>query len=122
MGYRTFRDSQGIDWQTWDVVPHLAERRGTERRRASAIAGFVAQERRANDRRVRAGKRAALIAGLDDGWLCFEARAEKRRLTPIPLDWLRCDEACLERYCREARPAARSTVAVDISTLSGLQN
>jgi hypothetical protein len=124
MGYRIFRDSHGIEWQTWDVIPRLAERRASERRRAAVVAAMVAVERRrAHDRRVLAGRRPVLSAGLDDGWLCFEATtAEKRRLTPIPVDWLRCDDACLEGYCREARPAGRSSVAVDISTLADLQN
>lgn len=123
MGYRIFRDSQGIEWQTWDVIPQLADRRAGDRRRAAALAGLAtAERRRAAERRVRAGRRPVLIAGLDEGWLCFEAQTEKRRLTPIPLDWLCCDDACLERYCREARPAARSSVVVDISTLSSLQN
>ena len=123
MGYRIFRDSQGIEWQTWDVVPHLAERRATERRRAEAVAAIVADERRrAVDRRVVAGRRPLLSAGLDNGWLCFEAPSEKRRLTPIPHDWLRCNDECLERYCRQARPAVRSSVAVDISTLADFQN
>jgi hypothetical protein len=124
MGYRIFRDSQGIEWQTWDVVPRLADRRASERRREAAVAALVAVERRrAADRRVVAGRRPVLSAGLDEGWLCFEATTtEKRRLTPIPLDWLRCDEACLERYCRQARPATRSAVAVDISTLADPRN
>jgi hypothetical protein len=124
MGYRIFTDSQGIEWQTWDVVPHLAERRASERRRAAAVVTMVAVERRRVDERRTAigGRRPLLSAGLDAGWLCFEARAEKRRLTPIPADWLRCDDECLERYCRAARPAVRSSVAVDISTLADLQN
>jgi hypothetical protein len=124
MGYRIFRDSQGIEWQTWDVIPRLAERRAPERRRAAAVAAIVAVERRrAEDRRMVAGRRPVLSAGLDEGWLCFEATtAEKRRLTPIPVDWLRCDDACLEGYCRQARPAVRSAVAVDISTLAEFQN
>ena len=123
MGYRVFRDTQGIEWQTWDVIPHLAERRASERRRAQVMAAMVAVERRrASDRRIVSGRRPLLSAGLDEGWLCFEATIGKRRLTPIPHDWLRCDDACLERYCREARPAARSSVAIDISTLAELQN
>ena len=123
MGSRVFRDSQGIEWQTWDVVPQLAERRGTERRRGEAGVAVVAEERRRPaDRRVIVGRRPLLSAGLDNGWLCFEASSEKRRLTPIPRDWLRCDDDCLERYCRQARPAVRSAVAVDISTLADLQN
>jgi hypothetical protein len=123
MGYRVFTDSQGIEWQTWDVVPQLADRRANERRRAAAAGALVAVERRrARDRRILAGRRPVLSAGLDGGWLCFEASAEKRRLTPIPADWLGCDDECLERYCRQARPAMRSAIAVDISTLGDSRN
>ena len=110
MGYRVFRDSQGTEWQTWDVVPQLAERRAADRRRGGAgVAGAV--ERRRVERRTTVGRRPVLSAGLDGGWLCFEAQVEKRRLTPIPPDWQRCDEACLEQYLRRATPA-RSSVAI----------
>ena len=121
MGYRIFKDSKGTEWQTWDVVPQLAERRGGDRRRgemSASDASMLSERRRANDRRVVTGRRPTLSAGLDGGWLCFEAQVEKRRLTPIPADWLRCDDACLERYCRQAKPAMRSSLAVDISALS----
>jgi hypothetical protein len=121
MGYRVFTDSQGREWQTWDVVPQLAERRAEERRRRDMAPPSAVERRRASDRRVVAGRRPMLSAGLDGGWLCFEARAEKRRLTPIPADWLRCDDDCLENYCRQAKPA-RTSIAIDISTLSGFRN
>jgi hypothetical protein len=121
MGYRAFRDSQGIEWQTWDVVPQLAERRTIERRRAAAVAAVV-ERRRMHDRRVVAGRRPMLSSGMDNGWLCFEASTEKRRLTPIPGDWLRCDDECLERYLRAARPAARVSAAIDISGLADHRN
>jgi hypothetical protein len=78
------------------------------------------ERRRDHDRRIQAGRRPLLSAGLDGGWLCFEAPVEKRRLTPIPADWLR-DEECLERYCREAKPA-RPSLAVDLSNLPDIRN
>jgi hypothetical protein len=115
MGYRVFRDSKGTEWQTWDVVPQLAERRLTDRR--GAVIARQQPDRRHGERRVLTGRRPVLSAGLDGGWLCFEAAIEKRRLTPIPGDWLRCDEERLEQYCREAKPALRASAAVDISTL-----
>ena len=120
MGYRIFRDSRGTEWQAWDVVPQLAERRGIDRRRATSAdaPSSRAQERRSADRRVTTGRRLLLSAGLDGGWLCFEARVEKRRLTPIPGDWLGCDEACLERYCREAKLVTRSSGPIDISSIA----
>jgi len=106
MGYRIFRDSAGTEWQTWDVVPRLAERRVGDRRVTVSAAPRV-ERRRISDRRVRMGRRPMLSSGLDSGWLCFEASVEKRRLTPIPVDWERCPTARLEEYCRAARPAAR---------------
>ena len=106
MGYRIFRDSAGTEWQTWDVVPRLAERRTAERR-VSVAAGATVERRRSQERRVRPGGRPVLTSGLDSGWLCFEATLQKRRLTPIPEDWQRCPVARLEEYCRQARPAMR---------------
>jgi hypothetical protein len=118
MGHRFFRDARGTEWQAWDVIPHLAERRTGDRRRVGGggrlAAGMIERRRRA-ERRITSGRRPVLSAGMDDGWLCFEAMAEKRRLTPIPADWLRCDEACLERYLGDARPVRRSSAIVDLS-------
>jgi hypothetical protein len=107
MGYRIFRDSAGTEWQTWDVVPRLAERRSGERRVAVSAAPRI-ERRRLSERRVRVGRRPMLSSGLDSGWLCFEAPVEKRRLTPIPTDWERCPTARLEEYCRSAKPAMRA--------------
>jgi hypothetical protein len=107
MGYRIFRDSAGTEWQTWDVVPRLAERRSGERRVSVAVAAPRIERRRLSERRVRVGRRPMLSSGLDSGWLCFEALVEKRRLTPIPGDWERCPTARLEEYCRSAKRAVR---------------
>jgi hypothetical protein len=112
MGYRLFKDSQGTEWQTWDVVPHLAERRTGDRRRVNAPP--PGRERRAMDRRITSSRRSVVSAGLDCGWLCFEAPVEKRRLAPIPADWLRCAEEQLEEYLRQAKPAPRTSAAADI--------
>lgn len=114
MGYRVFRDSQGTEWQAWDVVPQLTERREIERRMRS-IAIDHADRRRAADRRVIKGRRPMLTAGLDGGWLCFEHGGEKRRLTPIPSDWMRCTSEELERYCRAAKRAPRPSTAAELS-------
>jgi hypothetical protein len=119
MGYRAFKDSNGTDWQMWDVVPNvqLTERRVTNRR--LALHPRQQPDRRRAERRVVTGRRPVLGAGLSGGWLCFEALTEKRRLSPIPGDWLRCEEKRLEQYCRQAKPAVRTSAAVDITTLLG---
>ena len=118
MGHRIFRDARGTEWQTWDVVPHLEERRVSERRAASEQPQ-TSDRRMRIDRRVLAGIRPALTSGLSGGWLCFEADdKEKRRLTPIPDDWQQCASEQLEQYCARAMPARRDTSAVRIVRLN----
>lgn len=108
MAYRIFTDSRGTEWQTWDVMPRLAERRVADRRSRLGQPPQVDQRSRA-DRRVQTSPRATLASGLESGWLCFEALDEKRRLTPIPPDWWRCAEERLEQYCTQATRARRVT-------------
>lgn len=105
MGYRSFTDSRGEQWQAWDVVPALADRRIQERR--GQRLQFDGDRRLRVERRITPGKRPSLTSGLGGGWLCFEAKLEKRRLTPIPGDWLRCAVERLEQYCQEARAVIR---------------
>lgn len=113
MGYRSFTDASGVEWQAWDIVPRLAERRAAERRSAGALP--ISSERRsAPDRRQRPGGRLALGNGLHAGWLCFETQGEKRRLSPIPADWLRCAVATLQEYLARAVPAARMAVGIEL--------
>ena len=100
MGYRVFRDSRGVEWQAWDVVPKLTERRELERRMKRSP---VEQERRRmQDRRLVHGRRPVLTAGLDAGWLCFESGTERRRHAPVPADWATWNDARLEACCRDA--------------------
>jgi hypothetical protein len=110
MGYRSFRDSTGVEWDAWDVVPQLGERRVEDRRQGRRPIEF--RDRRRAERRIVMSRRAVIAGGLSNGWLCFERaneRAnEKRRLSPIPDDWARCSEPQLEEYCRMARPVRRS--------------
>jgi hypothetical protein len=107
MGYRSFRDSMGVDWDAWDVVPQLGERRVEDRRQTRQSIAF--RDRRRVERRIVMSRRAVMASGLSCGWLCFEGRVGKRRLSPIPDDWARCPDEQLEAYCRMARPVRRST-------------
>jgi hypothetical protein len=118
MGYRIFRDSRGTEWQAWDVVPRLTERRVSDRR-AIAAKPPHSDRRSRSDRRILTGHRTVLAKGLDDGWLCFEAPGEKRRLAPIPSDWLQCGADCLERYCGKAKAARRVTTEIDVVRMNG---
>lgn len=106
MGYRSFTDSTGVEWDAWDVVPQLAERRVEDRRQARRPIAFG--DRRRAERRIVVSRRAVMAGSLSSGWLCFEGAAQKRRLSPIPDDWSRCADSQLEEYCRMARPVRRS--------------
>ena len=106
MGYRSFKDSTGVEWNAWDVVPQLAERRVEDRRQARQSIPF--RDRRHFDRRIVASHRAVMAPSLVGGWLCFEGATEKRRLSPIPADWGRCSDSQLEEYCRRATRVRRS--------------
>ncbi len=109
MGYRVFIDSNGTEWQAWDVVPTLAERRLADRRVGMAVQAEL-ERRRVAERRVTVGTRPTLGGTMNGGWLCFDAQVEKRRLTPIPSDWLQCPEEQLEQYCARAERALRATL------------
>jgi len=104
MPYRIFEDSKKKEWQVWDIVPKLMERRGSspDRRVETAVIPFA--DRRRDERRLSNGTRRATLKGsYAQGWLCFDNGREKRRLTPIPSDWTTCDEARLEAYAAQAR-------------------
>ena len=104
MPYRTFVDTTGIEWQVWDIVPKLSERRSdasTDRRMEIVPIQFA--DRRADGRRLTQSRRAVLRGSYAQGWLCFESSKEKRRLSPIPNDWTTCSEELLEVYARHAQ-------------------
>jgi hypothetical protein len=107
-----------MDWQAWDVVPELADRRLHERRVSRLSVPAV--RRRATERRIVMGRRPALHSALGGGWLCFEGSEEKRRLTPIPPDWLACPADQLELYLAAAKPAVRLRGSVVAPKLAGM--
>ena len=103
MAYRTFLDSDGVEWHAWDVLPKAVERRVAERRIIEEAVGFA--DRRHGERRQLDGSGTPLTSGIREGWLCFDAGEDRRRLSPIPQDWEDCAHRTLERYCRLAIPA-----------------
>jgi hypothetical protein len=109
MSLRTFVDSTGQEWDAFDVVPRDQERRHYDRRASDEIANDP-DDRRDGDRRVTVG-RASRIGGHQPGWLCFQRGDDRRRLSPIPPDWVHCGEEQLEAYCRTARPVRSATLA-----------
>jgi hypothetical protein len=110
MSLRSFIDSEGHEWEAFDVVPQREERRDHERRRGGPNP-LAPDDRRDFDRRITVGRSPTL--GGSDGWLCFERGTDRRRLAPIPNDWTRCDDAQLERYCQSARPVRRGSLSLE---------
>jgi hypothetical protein len=96
MSHRSFVDSFGRHWDAWSVKPENIERR-TETRQSPAI-----ERRRRREYRVPLGRKWS------DGWLAFEANGERRRLAPIPANWIELDVATLEEFCRAAEPVSRA--------------
>jgi len=106
MPYRTFVDSTGTEWQVWDIVPRLSERRsGEDSDRRHELKPIRFADRREEDRRLTQTRRAVLRGTYAYGWLCFDSAREKRRLSPIPYDWTTCSEDKLELYARRGEPA-----------------
>jgi len=111
MPYRTFIDSKGSEWQVWDIVPRLSERRApqqTERRVAIVPISFADRRSGNEQRRPTQARRAVLRGSYAQGWLCFDNSLEKRRLTPIPTDWMTCSDELLEVYARHAEAVTTS--------------
>lgn len=109
MGYRNFRDAGGTGWQAWDVIPHMAERRRLDRRQAQRPISFPDRRRLSRDRRTNLRRRGVLSDGYEFGWLAFESeKDERRRLAPIPPDWMRCSDERLAEYCDSARQVRRT--------------
>ncbi|HEX6051488.1 MAG TPA: hypothetical protein VFZ21_19550 [Gemmatimonadaceae bacterium] len=109
MAFRSFRDSSGIEWLAWDVMPQSTERRRAQRRMRDMP---VFTERRRAERRITMVRRPVLSHGFGGGWLCFQTRTERRRLAPIPGDWPACDDTRLENYCRSASVVPRESLRV----------
>lgn len=100
MPHRSFRDNDGRVWDVWDVQPDAIERRRSGERRRF--------QRPTADRRRHNEARRAVPNDLRDGWLAFECPAERRRLTPIPANWLLLSESDLRRLADGARRLSRS--------------
>ena len=99
MAHRVYRDSEGVDWQVWEVIPQSVERRRLRERRVAP--------RDAADRRKRHEARLRLSDGESDGWIVFESSSQKKRLRPIPSGWFSASETELESMCARAERASR---------------
>jgi hypothetical protein len=96
MSHRSFIDSVGRHWDVWSVKPDNIERRN-ETEAAPAL-----ERRRRREFRVPLGQKWS------NGWLAFEANGERRRLAPIPENWIELDDAALEEMCGAAERVSRA--------------
>lgn len=118
MSFRTFMDTSGVEWHAFDVVPRSDDRRHYDRRgiaeRDDSLsermrgptrksAQTSASDRRDTDRRITVDAGISVQKAVAGGWLCFECDGERRRLAPIPSDWMQCSDAQLGLYWRLAR-------------------
>lgn len=93
MSHRQFLDTHGTLWTVWDVYPALVER-DLSRALGRPSGG---QPRVAPPHAI-----LALDRLYDDGWLCFESLAGKRRLAPVPQGWDRLTGDALSDLCDRA--------------------
>lgn len=75
--HRTFTDARGIWWDVFAVYPGS-----------------------------RPSPHSHLKGAFEQGWLCFESKSEKRRLSPIPEDWRTVSDQDLERLAERAEVAS----------------
>ena len=102
-GYRTFLDTRGKVWEVWMVHPSSIERRKMERRTPVENAVHLIEQRVLGDRRSSVGSRGAVASEFSAGWLCFASDGEKRRLAPVPVNWMSANDSQVAEWCRIAK-------------------
>jgi hypothetical protein len=108
MPSRTFTDALGIEWIVLQVSPAWTERRVRKERRISDIGpkpGQPDRRKTGSDRRrglSDTGPRVKIDPSLAAGWLTFEGAGERRRLTPVPPNWLTMSDSELVQLLAKA--------------------
>jgi hypothetical protein len=82
---RTITDSTGVQWTVFEV-----KKQGEGEERWS----YLPDE-------------------FGNGWLCFESKNAKRRLTPIPGRWRESEDGQLLGFLAEAKPVNRPTLSIE---------
>ena len=85
------------------VHPSSIERRKMERRSPVENAVHLIEQRVLGDRRSSRGTRGEVASEYSTGWLCFASDGEKRRLVPVPVNWMSANDAQVAEWCRIAR-------------------
>jgi len=102
-GYRTFLDARGRVWEVWMVHPSSIERRKMERRTPVENDVHLIEQRVLGDRRTNLGSRGAVASEYSAGWLCFASNGEKRRLAPVPVNWMSANDSQVAEWLRIAK-------------------
>jgi hypothetical protein len=102
-GYRIFLDARGRRWEVWMVHPSSIERRKMERRTPVENTIHLIEKRVLGDRRTNPGARGAVATEFSAGWLCFASDGEKRRLVPVPVNWMSANDSQIAEWCRIAK-------------------
>jgi hypothetical protein len=53
-----------------------------------------------------------------NGWLCFESKVSKRRLTPVPPYWAELSDHELEALLQKAKPVGRPRINAEAESRS----
>lgn len=106
-GYRKYSDNWDRTWEVWMVHPSAIERRGIERRTHVENAVYLIEQRLLGERRKVVGARVSIASEYSNGWLCFTRDGERRRLAPVPTNWLTANETQLAEWCRVAKRVVR---------------
>jgi hypothetical protein len=85
------------------VHPSSIERRKMERRTPVENAVYLIEQRVLGDRRSYSRSRGAVATEFSAGWLCFASEGEKRRLAPVPVNWMSANEGQVAEWCRIAK-------------------
>jgi len=80
MTHRKIKDGDGRAWDVWEVYPSAVEQRMSGEHPAAPDDNGVKRERRE--------VRLLVPSALQQGWLAFQCGAERRRLAPIPGNWI----------------------------------
>jgi len=100
---RQFKTDDGVTWIVWDVHPEDLGRLSYDRRASSPSTDGAA--------RADVGSRRAerlVHPELQHGWLCFQSGTQKRRLTPIPVNWHELPDSVLREMVDAATPAPQT--------------
>ena len=103
MAHRQITDSLNCVWDVWEVIPSTAERETQEERR-----------KRSRSPQLRRNTTLMVPEELKNGWLAFQCNHERRRMTPIPDDWIDMSDQTLLELLNQAQtvaPSARRPVS-----------